>query len=228
MKRLDQLLSNLGVCSRREVRYFIRDERVRIDGELVRSASIKVNAHQVMVDEQPLDHPDGILVMLHKPLGYVCTHDDSEGLRIYDLLPARWLARDPKIVSVGRLDKDTSGLILVTDKTAMVHQMTAPKNHVEKIYRAHVDKDLSAEVIAQFAAGVALRGEAQPCLPAELKIIEERVAQVTLCEGKYHQVRRMFAACGYQVEQLHRSSFAGYSLADLATGQWQDLPIPAR
>jgi 16S rRNA pseudouridine516 synthase len=223
LKRLDQTLSNLGYCSRREARYFIRDKRVRIAGELATNASQKVDPAVISVDDQLLDHPGNILVMLNKPINYVCSHDSSEGPLIYDLLPPVWLARNPKVVSVGRLDKDTSGLILITDQSALVQQLTSPKHHVDKIYLAIVDKVLTEDVVEQFASGLALRSEEQSCLPAKLEIVEPHTARVTLNEGKYHQVRRMFAACGYHVESLHREQFAQYTLGDLAPGEWRDV-----
>lgn len=223
MKRLDQLLSNLGVCTRREVRTLIRDERIRIGDEFATRFDQRVNPHDVYFDDEPLDHPDGILIALHKPVGYICTHDGSEGLRIYDLLPVTWQFRDPKVVSIGRLDKDTSGLILVTDQSDLVHKWTSPKSQIEKVYHAIVDKPLSPDVVAQFASGLLLRSEEDACLPSALVINGEREATVTICEGRYHQVRRMFAACGYRVEQLHRARFGDYDLNDLPEGQWKDL-----
>ena len=227
LKRLDQTLSNLGYCSRREVRYLIRDKRVRIAGELASNASLKVDPACITVDGQALDHPDAILIMLNKPCGYVCSHDSSEGPRVYDLLPAIWQARNPQVVSVGRLDKDTSGLLLITDQTALVQQLTSPKHHVDKVYRVTVDRPLHPEIIEQFASGVQLVSEPQPCLPAKLEIIDEFTALVTLNEGKYHQVRRMFAACGNHVVALHREQFAHYQLGELAAGEWQDVPLPS-
>ena len=147
LKRLDQTLSNLGYCSRREVRYLIKNKRLRIDGELATNAAQKVDPNAVSIDGQPLEHIGNILVMLHKPLGYVCSHDSSEGPRIYDLLPTIWQARNPQVVSVGRLDKETSGLILVTDQSALVQQLTSPKHHVDKVYVVTVDQVLNLSLI---------------------------------------------------------------------------------
>lgn len=227
LKRLDQLLSNLGYCSRKEARYLLKDKRVTIKGEFAKSPAIKADPATVRVDGEALDSPDGILVMLNKPLGYVCSHDNNEGMRIYDLLPERWEFRNPKIVSVGRLDKDTSGLILVTDDTKLVHQLTSPKHHVDKVYRVTVDSPLQNDIIDAFAKGVILGEGAEQCLPAKIEIISEHVANVTLNEGKYHQVRRMFAACGYHVEALHRSQFGQYTVGDLAQGEWQTVAPPS-
>lgn len=223
LKRLDQTLSNLGYCSRREVRYLIKNKRLRIDGELATNAAQKVDPNAVSIDGQPLEHIGNILVMLHKPLGYVCSHDSSEGPRIYDLLPTIWQARNPQIVSIGRLDKETSGLILVTDQSALVQQLTSPKHHVDKVYVVTVDQVLNSDIIEQFAQGIALESETTPCLPATLEIVDPYTAKVTLNEGKYHQVRRMFAACGYHVTALHREKFGEYILGDLPIGEWRDL-----
>ncbi|WP_166424219.1 pseudouridine synthase [Paraglaciecola sp. 20A4] len=225
VKRLDQLLSNLGYCSRREARYLLKDKRVRVAGEIAKSPSQKVDPANVLVDAEPLDMPEGILVMLNKPLGYVCSHDNNEGMRIYDLLPPRWESRNPKIVSVGRLDKDTTGLILITDDTKLVHKLTSPKHHVNKLYVVHVDRPLQQSIVDEFAKGVILGDGEEQCLPAKIEIVEENVANVTLNEGKYHQVRRMFAACGYHVDALHRAQFGEYSLGDLAEGEWRALTL---
>ncbi|MGY0565620.1 MAG: pseudouridine synthase [Paraglaciecola chathamensis] len=231
LKRLDQLLSNLGYCSRKEARYLLKDNRVTVAGEYAKSPAQKVDAATVRVDGEPLDFPEGILVMLNKPLGYVCSHDSGEGMRIYDLLPERWEFRNPKIVSVGRLDKDTTGLILVTDDTKLVHQLTSPKHHVDKLYQVTVNSPLQPDIIEAFAKGVVLGDGAEQCLPAKVEIISENMANVTLNEGKYHQVRRMFAACGYHVEALHRSQFGPYSLHDLGQdlpqGEWQVVDLPS-
>lgn len=226
LKRLDQLLSNLGYCSRKEVRYLLKDKRVTVQGQYAKSPALKVAPQTVQVDGEPLDSPEGILVMLNKPLGYVCSHDSGEGMRIYDLLPARWESRNPKIVSVGRLDKDTTGLILVTDNTKLVHQLTSPKHHVDKLYEVTVNSPLQSDIIDAFAKGVILGDGSEQCLPAKVEIISDNVANVILNEGKYHQVRRMFSACGYHVEALHRRQFGPFSLQDLGQGEWQTVTLP--
>lgn len=225
-RRLDQLLANLGYCSRSEARDFIDDERVTIDGIPAHSASQKANPAAVRIDDEPLDHPDGLLLLLHKPLGLVCSHDFREGPNIYSLLPDRWRRRNPQITSIGRLDKDTSGALLLTDQSPLVHRLTSPKHKVPKVYRATVDRDLSADLIAVFASGtLMLEGETHPCAPAELRLLGPREAELVLIEGRYHQVRRMFAACGAAVVTLHRSQFGPLTLGDLAPGQFRALPL---
>ena len=226
MRRLDQLLANLGYCSRREARAWIQDGRVTVRGKIANDFGAKANAADVLVDGQPLDHPDGVLLLLHKPTGLVCSHEEREGPNVYGLLPERWRQRNPGITSVGRLDKDTSGLLLLTDQTDLVHQLTSPKHKVPKIYRATLREEVSPDLIPLFASGtLVLKDEDTPCAPAELKIISPREAELTLTEGRYHQVRRMFASQGNEVLALHRSKFGALELADIPPGQWRELPL---
>ena len=225
MRRLDQLLANLGYCSRREAREWVRAGRVTVRGEAAEDFGQKVAPADVRVDGEPLDHSEGLLLLLHKPLGLVCSHEAREGPSVYSLLPERWQRRNPVVTSVGRLDKDTSGLLLATDQSPLVHRLTSPKHKVPKVYRAHVDRDLPAELRALFASGtLMLPGETEPCAPAELQIVAPREATLTLTEGRYHQVRRMFAAAGATVLTLHRERFGTLDLGTLAPGEWRELP----
>ncbi len=227
MRRLDQLLSSLGYCTRREAEAVVKGGQVSINGIVATRSDQRADPHQVTLDGKPLEAPDGLLAVLHKPLGYVCTHADGEGPTIYELLPHRWLARNPAVTSAGRLDKDTSGLILITDIGALVHRFTSPKAEVEKIYEVTVDHALEPSLIETFASGtVMLRGEERPCLPAKLVIHSATTASLTITEGRYHQVRRMFASQGWHVEALHRSRFGDYTLGDLKEGQWRILEKP--
>lgn len=226
MRRLDQLLANLGYCSRREVRDWLKAGRVTVRGQITRDAGRKVAETEVCVDGTALDHPDGILLLLHKPTGLVCSHDEREGPNVYSLLPERWRARNPQITSVGRLDKDTSGLLLLTDQSQLVHRLTSPKHKVPKIYRAGLDREPPAGLAVLFASGtLQLDGEKAPCAPAQLQMVGPREAELTLTEGKYHQVRRMFASQGCTVLTLHRSHFGDLALGELPVGQWRELPL---
>jgi 16S rRNA pseudouridine516 synthase len=226
MRRLDQLLANLGYCSRREARAWIAAGRVTVRGGPATSAEQKVSAADVRIDGEPPDHPDGLLLMLHKPTGLVCSHDEREGPNVYSFLPARWRRRHPAVTGIGRLDKDTSGLLLLTDQSHLVHRLTSPKHKVPKIYRALVNRDLPPGLAALFAGGtLLLPGETVPCAPAELRIAGPREAELTLTEGRYHQVRRMFASQGCEVVQLHRVRFGALELGPLAPGQWRALSL---
>jgi 16S rRNA pseudouridine516 synthase len=136
MPRLDQLLASLGYGSRREVHALIDDGRVTVRGTRAGNVGEKVSPADVLMDGAALDHPDNLLLMLNKPVGLVCSHDPREGPSIYGLLPPRWQARHPPVTSIGRLDKDTSGLLLLTDQSALVHRLTSPKHKVSKVYAA--------------------------------------------------------------------------------------------
>jgi 16S rRNA pseudouridine516 synthase len=226
MRRIDQLLANLGYCSRSEARSWLKAGRVTVAGRPVTDPGRKVPAADVAIDGAPVDHPDGLLLLVHKPVGLVCSHEDREGPNVYSLLPERWRRRNPVVTSVGRLDKDTSGLLLLTDQSALVHQLTSPKHKVPKVYRATLDMDLSEELVTIFAAGtLMLPGEIEPCAPATLRLLSPREAEVTLTEGRYHQVRRMFATAGATVLTLHRRRFGDLELGDLPSGQWRELPL---
>lgn len=227
MRRLDQLLANLGYCSRREARAWVEAGRVTVRGQVADDFGAKADPADVRVDGAPLDHPHGILLLLHKPLGLVCSHDRDEGPSVYDLLPARWRRRNPVVTTVGRLDKETSGALLVTDQSALVHRLTSPKHKVAKVYRATVDADLPASRLGElFSSGtLVLKGETTPCAPAELKVLGPREGELTLTEGRYHQVRRMFASQGCEVLTLHRTRFGHLAIDDLAPGQWRELPL---
>jgi 16S rRNA pseudouridine516 synthase len=226
MRRLDQLLANLGYCSRREAREWIKSGRVTVKGKVEKDFGAKAWPADVLVDGEPLDHPDGLLLLLHKPVGLVCSHDEREGPNVYSVLPPRWRLRNPLITSIGRLDKDTSGLLLLTDQSELVHRLTSPKQKVPKVYQATLNADMPPGLAEIFMAGtLVLSGEEVPCVPAELRTLGPREAELTLTEGKYHQVRRMFASQGCEVLALHRARFGPLELGDLPAGQWRKLPL---
>ena len=228
-RRLDQILANYGYCSRSEAKGWVRKGRVTIAGEPATEAEKKFPPDLVLVDGEPIECPAGILALLHKPAGYVCTHDAGEGPTIYDLLPPRWTKRNPPVTTVGRLDKDTTGVLLVTDLGQLVQRWTSPKHKVSKVYDAMVNADLSPALVKLFAAGtLLLEGEDEPCLPAALEILSPREARLELTEGRYHQVKRMFASQGLEVLSLHRSRFGDIELGDLLPGHWRLLPLPAK
>ncbi len=226
MRRLDQLLSSLGYCSRREAMAFVKEGRVKLGDVVLKRSDQRVDSALITVDDQPLEAPDGLLAMLHKPVGYACTHSADEGPNIYELLPSHWPERNPAVTSVGRLDKDTSGLLLVTDIGSLVHRFTSPKAEIEKTYLMEVDRELDPALIEIFAKGdLMLRSEDKPCLPAKLEIVSGQTARLSITEGRYHQVRRMFASQGVHVEKLHRERFGPYALGDLAEGEWRMLSL---
>ena len=220
--RIDQILSRHGYCSRGESRGWLKAGRVRINDLVAKDPSEKVLLADLRIDGEPVDHPEGILVMLHKPAGLVCSRDEREGANVFSLLPERWSRRNPPITSVGRLDKETTGLLLITDRGELVQRWTSPRHKVTKRYEVLVDQDLTPELVPLFASGtLRLPDESDPCLPATLTLTGTRTASLDLIEGRYHQVRRMFASQGFRVESLHRSRFGALDVGDLPPGQWR-------
>lgn len=225
MMRIDAILSRYGYCSRREAAGWVKRGRVTLGGEPVRSASAKADPAAVRIDGRPVEFVNGLYVALHKPLGYTCSHKE-EGELVYDLLPQQWLNRSNGVSTVGRLDKETSGLLLVTDDGAFVHALTSPKKHVPKVYEFETSAPIPAEAVALFASGeLLLEGETTPCLPAELQIEAPCRGRLTLHEGRYHQVRRMLAAVGAPVVVLSRIAMGPLRLQDLqlAPGEWVEI-----
>ncbi len=226
MRRLDQILASLGYGSRSEVRPWIEAGRVTVKGAPKKDAGTRADPGDVRLDGEPLDHPGDLLLMLNKPAGRVCSHDSAEGPSVYGLLPSRWQRRNPSVTSVGRLDKDTTGLLLLTDISGLVHRLTSPKHKVPKVYRARLDRDLPRGIEAVFSSGqLVLPDEETPCAPAMLERVGDREARVTLTEGRYHQVKRMFGSQGCTVVALHRTAFGSLDLGDLPEGKWIELPI---
>lgn len=227
MERVDKILSNLGYCSRRQADHFINTHYISYDTKRIKDGSIKADPHRILIDGQQLDHPDGLFILMNKPAGYVCSHDPSERPLVYDLLPPQWMKRTPGPASIGRLDKDTTGVLLITDNTSLNHKLSSPRSKTDKVYEVTVDKVLHYDLKAAFQSGkICLSGEEKPCLPADLEIRDDFRAEVTIHEGKYHQVKRMFSACGYTVTALHRSRFGAYTLDALKEGEYKILPFP--
>lgn len=223
--RLDRLLANMGYGSRREVQGLVQAGAVALDGAAVADADRRLPlgpelSDRLTIDGRRLDPAPGMALMLHKPTGVTCSHKET-GALVYDLLPSRWRLREPAISTVGRLDKETSGLLLLTDDGALLHKIISPKRHVPKRYVATLARPLHGDEAALFATGeLMLEGEDKPLAPAVLEPLSPTQARLTVTEGRYHQVRRMFAAVGNHVEALHRDRIGALELpADLATGR---------
>lgn len=220
--RLDRLLSNRGYCTRSEAQTMARRGLVLVKGEPVRSAAVKVEPVDVTVEGEPLD-PERLLLMLHKPAGYTCSHKDS-GELVYQLLPDRFMQRNPAPSTVGRLDRDTTGLLLITDDGDLLHRLAAPKHKVEKVYEAWLESDLRGDEVELFAqGGMVLPEDPEPLRPARLEVLEPRHVLLIVTEGRYHQVKKMFEAVGNRVERLHRPRFGPLELGDLPEGQVRPL-----
>ena len=227
--RVDKLLSSMGYGSRKEMARMAMAGGITLDAAALLDVSKRIPVTpdlpiRMTIDGEPLDPVAGLVILLNKPLGMTCSHKES-GKLVYDILPARWRRRDPAISTIGRLDKQTSGLLLLTDDGDLLHRIISPKRHVRKTYRAKLARPLNGSEAALFASGVLmLEGEDKPLAPAELNVVSQTEALLSVTEGRYHQVRRMFAATGNHVEELHRERLGGLSLPDgMAPGQWKLL-----
>lgn len=223
MERLDKLLAGTGKWSRREVKALVRQGLVRVDGRLAASAEDKLDpaAAVVTVAGETISLCRFTYVMLHKPAGVLTATEDRKQPTVLDLLPPE--LRRIGLAPVGRLDKDTEGLLLLTNDGELAHRLLSPKYHVEKRYLARVDGELSAADTEAFARGMTL-GDGLECLPAGLEVLPDRVCIVTLREGKFHQVKRMLAARGAPVLYLKRLSMGPLTLDDsLAAGAYRLL-----
>jgi 16S rRNA pseudouridine516 synthase len=221
--KLVKLIANLGYGSRKDVTQLFRSGRITdADGEVLYADDV-VPYETIRVDDEPLDPPPGLVLMMNKPLGVTCSRKDP-GRVVYDLLPPRYNVRSPVLSSVGRLDRDTSGLLLFTDDGALLHRIISPKAQVTKVYEATLAQDLRGDEGALFASGtLMLETEKEPLAPAVLDVVGPRQARLTVTEGRYHQVRRMFAAAGNHVETLQRISVGGLTLGTLPPGEWRAL-----
>ena len=229
MARLDRLLANLGYGSRREVSGLVARGQVVLDGATVKDAGARIAISadlpsRMTISRQPVDPPAPLTLLMHKPLDVVCSHREA-GRTVYELLPARWRARMPALSTIGRLDKDTSGLLLITDDGPFLHRVISPRSHVAKRYLATLDRPLGGDEAALFASGtLVLEGETEALAPAVLEPLGQTQTYLTITEGRYHQVRRMFAAVGNHVNALHRDQIGGLALPDaLAPGEWRIL-----
>jgi 16S rRNA pseudouridine516 synthase len=221
--KLVKLIANLGYGSRKDVTQLFRSGRITdADGEVL-YADDMVPYESIRVDDEPLDPPPGFTLMMNKPLGVTCSRKDP-GRVVYDLLPPRYNVRSPALSSVGRLDRDTSGLLLFTDDGALLHRIISPKAQVTKVYEATLAQDLRGDEGELFASGsLLLESETEPLAPATLEVLGPRHARLSVTEGRYHQVRRMFAATGNHVETLQRVSIGALALGGLPLGEWRAL-----
>ena len=221
--KLVRHIANLGYGSRKDVARMFREGRVTDAAGEVLYADDQVPHDSVRIDDEPLDPAPGLLLMLHKPTGHTCSMKDP-GRIVFDLLPPRFRARNPQLSTVGRLDRDTSGLLLLTDDGALLHRIISPKSKLPKVYEATLAEDLRGDEAALFASGtLMLESETTPLAPAQLEVVEPRHARLTLTEGRYHQIRRMFAAIGNHVETLHREAIGQLTLDGLPAGEWRAL-----
>lgn len=217
--RLDKLLANSGVGSRSQVKRLIKAKKVTVNGEIIRSDSFNVNEKidKVFCDGLEVNYKEFYYIIVNKPKGYVSATEDNLYPPITDLVREYDFV---ELFPVGRLDVDTTGTLLLTNDGDLCHKLLAPKYHVDKTYSVTVDKPLKNELIEEFKRGVMLD---ELTLPADLKIIDEKHAELTIHEGKFHQVKRMFKKFGFEVVELDRKSFAFLNTNGLDLGEYREL-----
>ena len=222
MERLDKFLCDSGAGTRSQVKAILKSGRVTVDGKPEKDGSRKIdpNTHTVCLDGETLGGRCRVVIMLNKPAGYVTATEDPVEKTVMELLPAQMKHLDVK--PVGRLDKATEGLLLFTNDGDLLHRLITPKKEVPKIYYARHEGTASAEDVEAFAAGLTLR-DGTVCLGAKLQPLGEGESLITVCEGKYHQVRRMMASRGMTVTYLERRQEGSLTLGDLPRGAVREL-----
>ena len=219
--RLDKLLADAGFGSRKDVKAMIRQGRVQVDGETETDAGRNVTPEQVTADGEPVSYSRFRCLMLHKPAGVLTASRDRHAPTVMDLIPESFAHY--KLAPVGRLDKDTTGLLLITDDGELAHRLLSPARQVEKVYYALCDRPFEPQDVGAFASGLDL-GDFT-ALPARLELLPEDscLGRITVTEGKFHQVKRMCEACGKTVVQLHRERLGPLEVGDLPEGEWRLL-----
>ncbi len=207
--RLDKYLCDTLNMTRTEAKKAISKGRVTIDGIPAKSGSLQVEGEVVCLDQEPVVYQRYFYIMLHKPNGYVCANRDSKSKTVFDLLPAEYQKKD--LFVCGRLDKDTTGLVLITNHGDLAHRLLAPKKEIFKEYLVTLRDEVTADNIAKLKSGVTLK-DGLLCKPAYFERCDQRCGLLRISEGKYHQIKRMFAALGNEVVGLHRQAIHGLSL----------------
>lgn len=226
--RIDRLLSNLGYGSRKDIADMVEDGRVILNGTPVEKSSQNVSLDDarhgaLTVDDEKLDPPAPLTIMMNKPAGYICSRDEA-GFLVYDLLPERWKFRKPVLSCVGRLDKDSTGQILLTDDGELLHRIIHPKSHAPKYYAVTLEKELRGDEAELFSTGEFLmEGDDKPLKPAVWTPESAASGCIILHEGRYHQIRRMFETIGNKVVTLHRYKTGGLEIGAIEAGKYKIL-----
>ena len=222
MERLDKFLCDSGVGTRSQVKVILKSGRVAVDGKVEKDNSRKIDpaTQTITLDGEVLGGKRRIVAMLNKPAGYVTATEDANDRTVMELLPAELRSQDLK--PIGRLDKATEGLLLFTNDGDLLHRLISPKKEVPKVYYARHEGEAGPEDVAAFATGLTLR-DGLECLPAKLEPLGPGESLITVCEGKYHQVRRMMASRQMTVLYLERRQEGNLTLGDLSRGQVREL-----
>ena len=222
MERLDKVICNQLGYSRKEIKELVHNKRIMVNDSVVLKSDLKVDKYKdkIIVDSQIIEFKEYVYLMLNKPKGYISATEDRSMSTVLDLVPYEYLHRN--LFPAGRLDKDTTGLMIITDDGNFAHDILSPKKHIKKEYMVTIDIPLDEEMVRGFESGIKLvDGD---CKPSKLEIISEYVGKVTLVEGKYHQIKRMFGCFGAKVLELERISMGNFSLpGDLKLGECREF-----
>lgn len=220
--RLDSLIRQWGFGSRKEVRQLVAEGRISLNGEVVADPAMQCEPEsEIRIDGVLLEKRDSVTLMLNKPSGYVCTADEGVYPTVFSLLKGE--DKNRSLFAVGRLDADTEGLLLLTNDGGLCDKIIRPESNINKVYEVSFDRPLIPDAAEKLAEGITLP-EGVKCRPAQLEHIGERCARITVCEGKYHEVKRLIRACGAQVASLKRVSIGGLKLDEnLGVGEYRQL-----
>lgn len=222
MERIDKIIASQGTYSRSEVKKLIQQKKIKVNGETITSPNIKIDVGtaEITLNNEPIKIKEHIYLMLNKPEGYVSATKDNKDKTVLDLVPEEYKNRE--IFPAGRLDKNTTGLMILTDDGQMAHNILAPKKHISKKYEVTVDIPVTEEMRKGFKEGIELIDG--KCKTSEMTITGEHTAEVILTEGRYHQIKRMFGCYGAKVTKLHRTKMGKLELPkDLAPGETREL-----
>ena len=210
MERIDKIISSQTNYSRKDVKKLISQKKIRVNDEIVKRPEQKVNEQQdaIYIDGNKLDMKKNIYLVLNKPQGYISTTEDKTAKTVLDLVPEQYIRKG--LFPAGRLDKDTTGMMIITDDGEFAHNILAPRKHIEKTYRVQIDIDITEEMKEKFKRGIVLKDHV--CCPATIVVENKNTALITITEGKYHQIKRMFGCFGAKVVRLHRISMGGLHL----------------
>lgn len=222
MTRLDSLIRARGYASRREVRKLVSEGRISIDGEAVSDPAMQCDENcEIKIDGKVLEKRESVTLMLNKPAGYVCTNDEGIYPTVFSLLKGE--DKDRALFAVGRLDADTEGLLLLTNDGELCDKIIRPESNINKVYEVKFDRPLIPDAAEKLKEGIVLP-EGVKCRPAYLEPMGEKCARITVCEGKYHEVKRLIRACGAQVASLKRLQIGGLKLDEsLKIGEYRQL-----
>lgn len=222
MERIDKIIASQGVYSRSEVKKLIQQKKIKVNGEIITSPNIKIDTAnaKILIDNEALTIKEHIYLMLNKPEGYVSATKDGKDKTVLDLVPDEYKGRE--VFPAGRLDKNTTGLMIITDDGQMAHNILAPKKHISKKYEVTIDIPVTEEMRNGFKDGVDLIDG--KCKSSDMVITGQYTAEVILTEGRYHQIKRMFGCYGAKVTKLHRTQMGKLELPkDLAPGKTREL-----